>query len=342
MNNKVSRLAQDQSGALAVWAALVVVVLAGMAALVIDIGRLAVVKSELQKAADAGALAGARALCTGPPYPNWTSAQNLARATAQENKADGSLITTCQVQVGYWDFSWQATTAPATLKPTGTVPTSQDVPAVKVTITKNTQDSVQNNGPLSMLFGSVFGIKPIAVSAKAVACAVSLPANQISPGLAFPMATPKSFVNQLWGHNPPQSFRIGSSYQDPTGGQWTSFLSNANDVPTVRELIDSGNPTPLKVGDQIWIEPGTKTTLYDEAANRIGETVLVTIVSDNFDSSTQTPILAFVPFYIEDAQGGSDKYIQGHFVNSYTVPGGIGAPGTPNYGAMAGSPKLID
>jgi Flp pilus assembly protein TadG len=339
MNNKVSRLAQDQSGTLAVLAALVVVVLAGMAALVMDIGRLAVVKSELQKAADAGALAGARALCTGPPYPNWTSAQTLARATTQENKADGSLITTCQVQVGYWDFSWQATTAPATLKPTGTVPTSQDVPAVKVTVTK---DIRQNQGPLYMLFGYIFGIKSIGVNAKAVACVVSLPANQISPGLAFPMATPISFVNQLWGQNPPQSFRIGSSYQDPTGGQWTSFLANANDVPTVRELIDSGNPTPLKVGDQIWIEPGTKTTLYDEAANRIGETVLIAIVSDNFDSNNQTPILAFVPFFIEDAQGGDDKYIQGHFVNSYTVPGGIGAPGTPNYGAMGGVPKLID
>jgi Flp pilus assembly protein TadG len=339
MKKRWRHLVHDQSGALAVWAGVVLVVMILIGALAVDIGRLAVVKSELQKAADAGALAGARALSTGPPYPNWTNAQNLASATAQANKADGSLVTTCQVQVGYWNFSWQATTAPANLQSTGIVPTSQDAPAVKVAISK---DTGQNSGPLLMLFGPVLGINAIAVSAQAVACITYEPVNQISPGQGFPLATPKGFVDELWGQNPPVSFQIGSTYHDPTGGQWTSFLTNANDVPTIRDLIDSGNPTPIKVGDQIWIEPGTKTTLYTEAATRIGQTVMLPIVADDFSTHDQTPVLAFVPFYIEDAQGGSDKYIQGHFDNSYTVPGGIGAPGTPNYGAMAGVPKLIN
>jgi Flp pilus assembly protein TadG len=341
MQAKITRFLHDQSGALAVWAALTCLVLAGMAALAVDIGRLAVVKGEMQKAADAGALAGARALSTGTTFPNWTSAQTVASATAQKNMVDGSLVTTtqCQVQVGYWNYSWTSTTAPANLQSTGIAPTAQDVPAVKVTVSKGTS---QINGPLFMFFGSVLGVTTRSMSAQTVACAVNLPVNQIDPGMAFPMATPITFVNQLLGENPSPSFRIGSSYHDPTGGQWTSFLTDANNVPTIRQLIDSGNPGPLKVGDQIWIEPGTKTTLFNEAVNRIGETMVLPVVGDDFNTHDHTPILGFVGFYIEDAAGGSDKYIQGHFVSPYTVPGGIGTPGTANFGATAGTPRLIN
>jgi Flp pilus assembly protein TadG len=341
MIKKRCHLATDQSGSLAVWAAVLLVVLAGVAALAIDIGRLAVLKSELQKAADAGALAGARALSTGPSYPNWTSAQNLAAATAKENQASGSLVTSsqCQVQVGYWDYSWTSATAPATLKSTGIVPTSHDIPAVKVTVSRGTSPS---NGPLLMLFGPLLGINTKAVSAQAVACAIQLPANQIDPGMAFPLATPISFVNQLWNQDPAPSFRIGSAYHDPTGGQWTSFLSTANNVPAIQQLIDNGNPGPLQVGDQIYIAPGTKDSLFNAAATRIGDTVIMPVVSDDFATHDQTPILGFVAFYIEDASAGSDKYIQGHFVSPYTVPGGIGTPGTPNYGALAGAPRLFN
>jgi Flp pilus assembly protein TadG len=332
-------LLNDQSGALAVWAAVAILALVGFAALAVDIGRLAVTKSELQKAADAGALAGARALSTGPPYPNWTGAQTQASATAKENQAGGHLIAAPQVELGYWNLSWTQTTAPANLKPTGSVLIAQDVPAVRVTITK---DTGQNTGPLTMLFGPILGVKSTAVSAKTVACVIPLPVNQVSPGQAFPLATPATFVNQFWGKDPPESFRIGSAYHDPTGGQWTSFLADANDVPTIRWLINNGNPGPLQVGDQIWIEPGTKNTLYNEASELIGRTVMLPVVTDGFDTHAETPILGFTPFYIEDASAGSDKYIQGHFVNDYTVPGGIGASNTPYYGGSAGAPKLIN
>ena len=84
--------------------------------------------------------------------------------------------------------------------------------------------------------------------------------------------------------------------------------------------MESGNPGPLQIGDMIWIEPGTKTTLYSEAATRIGDTVLLPIVADDFDTHADTALLAcWVPFYIEDAKGGSDKYIQGHFVPNYNA-----------------------
>jgi Flp pilus assembly protein TadG len=339
MRTHLKHLISDQSGVLAVWAAIAVVALGGVAALALDIGRVAVVKGELQKAADAGALAGARGLCMGPPYPQWTKAQSLANNVTRKNKVDGSLITSCQIETGCWNLAWTETTAPTNLLPAGTLLSHTVVPAVRVTVSR---DTGQNGGRLLMMFGSLLGLNPQVVRARTVACAIPMPVNEIDPGQGFPLATPRSFVDQLWGRDTPVSFRIGSSYHDPTGGQWTSFLIDANNVPTIRDLINSGNPGPLKVGDEIWIEPGTKTTIYNEAATRIGDTVMLPVVADDFNTHAHTPVLAFVPFYIEDAQGSSDKYIQGHFVNGFTVPGGIGAANTPNYGGMAGTPKLIN
>lgn len=334
-------LVTDQSGALAVLAALLMTVFLGCAALALDIGHMVMVKSELQKAADAGALAGARAINLVPPVPNWTNGQAAATQTVEENKVDGSLITDCQVQTGYWDLTWNQNAPPANLKPTGTSPGPTDVTAVKVTVSKA---SGHNRGPVSMIFARILGINTESMSASAVAAMIpQCPVSTAYPGSAFPLATPISWVKQMWNPDADSpSFRIGSDYHSPDGGQWTSFLLDANNVPTVRSLIDNGNPTELQIGDDIWIEPGTKTTLYSEAATRIGQTVLLPIVCDDFDTHAATPLLGFVPFYIEDAVGGCGKYIQGHFVANYDAPSAAGSPNAPYYGATAYNAKLID
>ncbi len=340
---RMKQLAPEQSGAISTFAAIGIVAFLGCAALAIDVAHLVSMKGELQKAADAGALAGARALALGTPFPNWTNGETVATATTKKNKFDGQLITDCQVQSGYWSLTWNEGNAPANLQPQGITPTNLDLPAVKVTVNKT---GGQNGGPLTLLFARILGISdptPMAISVAAMK-STFLPVSAIPPGDGFPLATPQTFVQQNWDRTPPVSFRIGSTYHSPDGGQWTSFLVNANDVPTIRELIDNGNPTPLKIGDQIWIEPGTKTTLYDDAACRIGETVLLPVVPDNFDTHALAPILGFVPFCIEAVAGGSDKYIQGHFVPNYTAPGASGSGGAPNYGAVAqyDSPKVVD
>jgi hypothetical protein len=187
-----------------------------------------------------------------------------------------------------------------------------------------------------MFFAPIFGGRPRDLSGRAVA--VITGPYTVPAGGAFPMAMPATLVTQYWNREPPFSFRIGSAYQDPEGGQWTSFLADANDVPTIRELISSGNPTPLKVGDNIWIEPGTKTTLYDDAASKIGHTVLVPVVNTDFSTHAFTPILGFASFYIEAAEGGSGKYIQGHFVKN-TID--TATAGGPIYGTFVPAAKLV-
>jgi Flp pilus assembly protein TadG len=334
---RLKNLGVDQSGAIAAYAAIGMVVFLGFAALTVDIGHMVSVKGELQKAADAGALAGARALTLIAPAPNWTNGTTVATTTVQKNKADGSLLTNCTVVPGYWDLAWSPSQkAEANLKSTGIVPGANDVAAVKVRVEKS---SGNNGGPLTMLFAKVLGKSTEILKVQAVAAMVpGLPISSAPAGDAFPMATPISWVQLMWKPDVnSDSFRIGSAYHSDDGGQWTSFLTDANNVPTIRELIDNGNPVEIKIGDEIWIEPGTKTTLYDYASTRVGDTVLLPVVGNDFDTHADTPILAFVPFKITAAEGGSDKYIEGHFVPKYNVPGATGNANAPNFGAVGGS-----
>jgi hypothetical protein len=107
----------------------------------------------------------------------------------------------------------------------------------------------------------------------------------------------------------------------------------ANDVPTIRGLITNGNPTPVSIGDNIYIEPGDKTTLYSSIPTHV--VVFVPIVSNV--GTGYEPIVAFAAFYIDAAVGGSGKYIQGHFVTGYTIPQSSGVG--PYYGAYV-PPRL--
>ena len=330
MNRGVKRCAAGREGSVAVSVAVVLVVLLGMSAVAIDYGHMVSVSRELHKAADAGALAGARFLVPyvgAPSTPDWMAGQNKATATALLNRADNQALTNCVVEYGYWNLKTK------TLQSAGIAPTASHLPAVQVTITKA---EGLNGGPIQMFFAPILGVRTRDLSARAVAV-ISGPYT-VPAGGAFPLAMPDILVQQYWNREPPVSFTIGSAYHDPEGGQWTSFLADANDVLTIRDLIANGNPNPLKVGDNIWIEPGTKSTLYDDAASKIGQTVLVPVVNTDFSTHAYTPILGFASFYIENAEGGSGKYIQGHFVKNNID---TAVSGGPVYGTFVPAPKLV-
>lgn len=104
----------DERGAIAVITALLVLfVLVGVAALAVDIGRVATVKNELQNAADAGALAGAAALYTGSGSEVNTEANKIAFDTAIENLSMNEEIlinwvegtNSGDIQRGHWSFN---------------------------------------------------------------------------------------------------------------------------------------------------------------------------------------------------------------------------------------------
>jgi Flp pilus assembly protein TadG len=329
MHKRVKGFMADRSGALSTTVALVMVVFLAMAALVIDYGHMAWVQSELKAAADAGALAGAKSLVPyvgTPATPDWISGQNKATQTVLLNRADTEPLTDAQVEYGFWSMTAK------TLQSPGIAPTNSHLPAIRVTIAKA---AGQNNGPIRMFFASIFGVNTWDLCAQAVAV-VSGPYS-VPPGGAFPLAMPKDLLDQYqWDRDPPQTVQVGGFITD---GQWTSFFIGANDVPTIRDLMDSGNPSNLAVGDNIWIEPGIKTTLYDEAATKIGQTVTVPVVSTHFDTHAYTPILGFASFVIDVVQGGDDKYIQGHFIKNIITDASSGGP---VFGTFVPSAKLVN
>lgn len=169
MHQRVKRLFAEQSGAVAAVVAVAMVVLFSAGALAVDIVYIVSTRVELQKAADAGALAGANMLGVSS-NPNWSAAQAAAVAIVQQNKAEGQLLTDCQVTNGYWSLT--ARTLP--LKPPGSIPTSTDVMAIQVEVAKK---DGQNAGPLKMMFAPIFGVKTWPVTARAVAIAKQLGSN---------------------------------------------------------------------------------------------------------------------------------------------------------------------
>jgi Flp pilus assembly protein TadG len=149
----------DQSGAMAVMAAILLIVLLAASALAVDYGYMAWVQSELEKAAEAGALAGARVLGS-VANPSWSTGQAAATAIVQQNKVEGKLLTDCQVDYGYWSKLTH------TLQPYTITPQKTDDPAIQVTIQKA---SGQNGGPVRLLFAPIFGVKSFDLKARAVA-----------------------------------------------------------------------------------------------------------------------------------------------------------------------------
>ena len=107
----------DQSGSVAVISALCLAVMLGLAAVVIDLGHAYVVKRELQNAAEAGALAGARALSLPATTTTkfWANGTATATSTVKLNFAGGAQLSdydAANVQAGYWDTRWTTATAP--------------------------------------------------------------------------------------------------------------------------------------------------------------------------------------------------------------------------------------
>lgn len=333
--SRTASVLRNESGVVVIYVALILSILLGFASLAIDVGHLMVVRNELQNASDAAALAGASCLYPqtpsgSPSPPDWSTAESRATSAIVLNKSGGVTLTDIVVETGYWNMAHN----PGGLQSTEVTPGHMDFPAVRVTVTKAPGS---NGGPVKHWFAQVLGIRTSNVSARATAVMAS--PGTARAGALLPLAITKAVADQKSSYTcPSHTFRIGSSYHYPTyqAGQWTSFKLDANDVPTVRDLIADGNPDPISVGDNIWIEPGTKTTLYSSIP--IGKDVVLPVI-ENITTHAEVPVVGFVCFHITNSVGGSEKYIEGCFNDScYAgLTYGVG----PNYGAYA-PPSLVE
>jgi len=335
------RLVRER-GAVSLWFLLTLPALLMFGAFAVDVPRVFAVTGELQNAADAAALAGATALSTGTSGPNWAGAATMATAAIPLNASDGTKLSSGTVQAGYWDV---AASAPAVIAPsTVTLPApDSEVPAVQVTISR----SASTNGLVGLLLGALLG-RPTTVDS-ATAVAIVAPPSTVLAGGLFPVVMDQCVYAQFWDStanqpkidpstNQPYEFEIGNGQQYGSScdaGQWTTFLSSFDNVPSVLDLITNGNPSPVSIGDSIWLQPGVKDTIYSSVPT--GVTVVVP-VANQVDADSYVSVVAFAAFHIDASYGGSSKYIQGHFVGGYTLPTQASGVG-PNYGGYV-APRL--
>jgi len=341
----------SQRGSTIVFVVLVLPVLLAFTALAIDLGRAFVVKNELQNAADAAALAGASALTQKTPdapnanyaHPNWVYASSQATLAVQLNRADSRTLSDATVEVGYWNIHHQ----PEGMQATTITPGTFDKPAVRVTV--RLADG-QNGGPLNLLFAPIFGEKFADVSATALA--LISPPEQVAPGALFPTAMASCLFSHYWdaaagkpkldpATGKPYVFKIGSAYHYSvcSSGEWTSFQVDANSVTAIRDLIANGNPGTLSVGQSVWIQTGAKSALYGDVG--YPKDVLVAVVG-NVDTHSYQPIIAFAPFHIINSVGGTQKYVEGYFIDDYKGSlTDIGSGGGIDYGVYT-PPNLAD
>ncbi len=352
IKDRLATFLRGDAGGVVTVTALCLVVLVGMVGLAVDTGHLLAARNELQNAADAAAIAGARALVpythfngtvgTVSQWPDgtngWSHAQAIATQTVQAHKVDDQHLSGCQVEVGYWNLTWSRQTAPANLKPTWSVPVSGDLPAVKVTIDKNAGN---NDGPLSMFFVRILGIATVPVRAQAAAVVPQSP-DSVPEGCLFPMAIAEDVIKNYDFDNP-IPVTIHDCHQPEDAGWWTTLKEVNPSNSYIKNLINGTELSPsLSKEDDIYLAPGVRASDFKEALDyKLDQVVLLPVVpgGDDWGTKDTRKITNFVGFMITGgSQGG--KYLTGYFVKDCATAGAGG--GGPTYGVLGGSPRLVN
>ena len=334
MNNKRTKkkltLALDESGAAAIVIAIVLTALCGFVALAFDIGHMVMVKAELQRTADAAALAGVTGLVPynnpGPnAMPNWVAGQAKAHTIINNaaNKADNQTftITDGTVAYGYWLLAPPADYVQ-------TLPTVRPVtaaylpePAIKVTLSRN----------VPLYLAPLVGVsspKPVSATATAILpeaySTTNIPPIALDPDTVYNTTPDGNLIIDVGEQDvKPQSNKGFASWFN---------LSGDNNVPSVR--IN----TPLKSAqDQLYLLPGTKATLTDFITE--GETIVLPVVDDIVTKGWED-IIQWAAFKVTHLDANS---MHGHFVNQYFDPNVIPSAGTPSTlpSAVSATPKLV-
>jgi hypothetical protein len=304
MNSSLRRPAAQRRGAIVVLAGILCVVFLGMVAFAVDVGYLALVKTELQNAADSAAMAGASGLIDTP-----SQAKTLAETFGENNYAasrDVTIVPAEDVDIGIWNYGTR------TFSPVTGAALAQ-ANAVRVT----TLVSSNRGNAAGLFFSRIFGHNSADLNAEATAALCSdLRGFRIPPnGQNLPLL-PLAMDLQTWQDAMAGTGSDGWSWNDatdqvdaisdgkvevnlyPDGGTGASgnrglieIGPNGGDVNTLRQQIRNGinsselnhHGGSLELNSQgqmpIAGEPGVKSTLQNALSGIVGETRIVPLFS---------------------------------------------------------------
>ena len=289
---------KGNSGAVAIIMALCLVMFIGFTALAIDIGHLYVVKNELQNAADAGALAGARVLYTDSGQSVNPDANEHAYYVTIEHVSENTAVdvnwtagmnseSDCDVQRGHWSFTSRTFTANDSTDPVDLWDiSSYDLDIDTSFINAVRVQAKRSDTPAASFFARIFGHESFLMAAEAVAYigfAGSLRPNDVDQ----PIAICKQSITDENGDftcNMGRMINSGSNPETYNTAGWTNYTQPCitTSVPTIRPLICSdGNPDSINYGDGVggtggnlsnimrdlkdcWLDPNTQNWGVDE------------------------------------------------------------------------------
>lgn len=348
-------------GAVSIIFSILLLILFGFAAIAVDIGYMAVAKSELQNAADAGARAGALRFYEKGTGPNWANVQQRAEELAELNPSTGSPVVLASApEVGYWNL---ATGGQAIQSPIGFSPTAQDLPAVKVTASRT---GAGDGGPITTLFARTLNIDSAPLTASAIAV-VSGP-GYVDQRSLFPFAMSECLYLTHWNPiaTPPGPFNSQAAFILTTSktaldenpelsrcenaellGTWTSLKHFKSGADAIKELIRKEvDSAAIAIGDSIPLLTGVEATVFgvieDCLASSVFNCRFVTVPVVETASRDNQAVIAFACLEIISAQQGGRRPLQNTFTVRMTRncdPPGSGGIG-PDYGFKP-KPRIV-
>ena len=357
MSNAVTqhlmRSLNNSRGVAAVMVALTMTVLLAMAAAALDIGHAMVARNELQNAADAGALAGARAL--GILYEGMTPAdmgayqlsggdaatiKTAVQSTAVLNAAAGVNVTVnaADIQIGLWN------SATRTLTPTVNQP--RDVRVI-------TRRDGTANGPVSTFLASVVGMTSVNVRAAATAELTAL--SSTPPGaLDPPLAMSQLFFSQYGCGDSirlyPSNGNAGSCAGFTTFNETPS--NNSTMLAIINGMIDGTYTTPSTTAgtSQLHFMNGNLNShTWDALVNLFNARkdasgvwdALVTVYQGNdCNPKGAITIVGYANISITNIHGQPGATIVGKVSCPLFKAGGVG--GGPAFGVFSSLPGLVE
>jgi len=343
----------NSRGAVAVMVAIMMTVLLAMAAAALDIGHALVARNELQNSADAGALAGARAL--GILYEGMTPAamgtyqlsggdaatiRTAVQTTAVLNAAAGVNVTVNagDVQIGLWN------SATRTMTPTVNQPRSVRV------ITRRDGTA---NGPISTFLAGVVGMTSVNVSAVATAELTAIGSTPPA-ALDLPVAISQLFFSQYGCGDSIMLYPSNGNPQSCAG--FTTFdqtpSNNAAMLAIINGMINGSYQTPSTTAgtSQLNFTNGTLSNPTWDAlvnlfntkkdANGVWDALVAVYQGSACNPSGAIPIIGYANIRITNIQGQPGATIVGNVSCPLFQGGGVG--GGPAFGVFTTLPGLVE
>jgi Flp pilus assembly protein TadG len=314
----------DDSGAVAVFVAIGMVVFLGCAGIALDIAHMVSVKRELVKAAEAGALSGARGLwpmdlsSATDRDPNWSNGESKALTTATRNRVDGTNLITDEVtgEVGRWDYATKQFTPGNNSNANG----------VRVTTFR---------ANVQMFLVQVLGQAPKNMRASAIA--VMDFASAVGKG-TLPIAINKDYIS------PGTHLFINFTPDQVDNGGWFTDPPDSANAKTLRNYINDASCPPLSIGDLINLQNGNDTSVLQDLAAKLeanGGSWTVALPVVNTSKFNQSEAIAdFVPFRITKVDdSGNPKGVTGTVLAAAEFATAL--PGGGKAGTLA-PPKLVN